>query len=192
MDWIKEKNVYAQERISIYVTKLRWEKPEARGVWLDPNDNGEKYDFRTSDGVSVTKHEVKADWASEYYPNAYLEIENTRQQKKSGVMVTEADYWWHYLPKEKLLVSFDPKVMRNDEAFMRCANGQYNAPGYDLSKRDGGDRNSLGVKIRKNTFRNLPFVNTYPFTIALLDCALQLGITEERFNQLEMFAKETA
>ena len=102
-------------------------------------------------------------------------------------MATQADYWWHYLPKEKLLVSFNPKLMRADEAFIKCANGEYDSLGYELSNRDGGDGNSQGVKINKQTFRNLPFVRTYPFTLALRDCALQLGMTEERFNQLEMF-----
>ena len=84
--------------------------------------------------------EIKTDFKAEHTGNIYLEIRNTCVNKPSGLTVTTADIWVHYVPYLKRLWGFDPKAL----LWYLQIHSQYRGSQIWLSTPGSGDKNSQG------------------------------------------------
>ena len=84
--------------------------------------------------------EIKTDFLASQTQRLFFEIRNTRHGCASGLTMTHADVWAHYVPHLKKLWLFDPK------ALLWYLQAHINNPllGIVLSSASSGDRNSQG------------------------------------------------
>ncbi len=128
------------------------ERAHTNGGLILPNKPGRnsKRDFTIY--IPVT-YEVKCDYDSEKYRNAYLEVWNCRLNEPSGLTATKADWWLHYTPCDARVWSFKPKTMLS---------WLEKTSGLEL-KKGKGDGNSDGYAVPLITMAKLSFVTSFHF-----------------------------
>lgn len=106
--------------------------------------------------------EIKTDWASEKYGNAFFEIHNTSLDIPSGLVKTIASVWAHYLPANKCLVLVDPKAL-----LWWLATHMRLTPKYKirLSSPRSGDGNAQGYIVPCSVLLERKWIERLPYTL---------------------------
>ena len=55
--------------------------------------------------------EIKTDFLAAQTQRVYFEIRDTKHNKATGLCITKADIWAHYVPHVQLVWLFDPKAL---------------------------------------------------------------------------------
>ena len=84
--------------------------------------------------------EIKTDFLASQTKNLYFETRNTQHGCPSGLTLTRADVWGHYVPHLKKLWLFDPKAL----LWYLRAHRDNPMLGIVLSRPNSGDHNSQG------------------------------------------------
>jgi hypothetical protein len=128
--------------------------------FLDPCDAGSAYDCT----ILVPKRfEIKYDKKAAETGALYFEMHNTYRDTPSGLAVTQAEVWAHYLPHLRLVALYAPQRMRT---FLQQALLQHR-PGVRQTRPHGGDHNSQGVVAPIPLILAQPFVTPMPFEVEL-------------------------
>lgn len=112
----------------------------ASGLAYPPPGKHSAYDFNSIKNDRVIKHECKKDNAAAIYGNVAIETGNIYGQK-TGLSITEADYWLHFLPHLNIVVSYPTEVLK-----AKIAANNY------PSKRMGDGKRAMGVVISLQDF----------------------------------------
>ena len=87
-----------------------------------------KWDIRFNDGFTL---EIKCDALAAQTGNAAIEFWNSRKNKGSGILETEAQYWLHCIPEGDALKCFLLETKRLLKLCIECGmvrtGGDYNA-----------------------------------------------------------------
>jgi hypothetical protein len=136
--------------------------------FLDPCDLGSAYDCTI---LVPQRFELKYDKKAATTGNLYFETTNTYQGRPSGLGVTEADFWAHYLPHLQRIALFRPDKML---AFLQQ---QLDArrPGFRQTRPGGGDNNSQGIVAPIADILAQPFVTAIVFRVELPRTRLDLS-----------------
>lgn len=107
--------------------------------------------------------EIKADWASATYGNAFFEIHNTSLDIPSGLVVTMASVWAHYLPAQECLVLVDPKAL-----LWWLTTHIRLTPKYKirLSSPRSGDNNAQGYIVPVSVLLERKWIEILPYAMA--------------------------
>jgi hypothetical protein len=128
--------------------------------FLDPCDLGSAYDCTI---LVPQRFELKYDKKAATTGNLYFETHNTYQDRPSGLCVTAADFWAHYLPHLQSIAVFRPAQML---AFLQQQLATPR-PGFRQTRPGGGDNNSQGIVAPIAAILAQPFVTVIPFRVEL-------------------------
>jgi hypothetical protein len=95
--------------------------------------NAPKWDIRFNDGTTA---EVKCDVAAAQTLNAAVEFWDSRRNKPTGILETEAKLWIHCVPEGDCLRCYEVETKRLLRLCFECG-----------SVKSGGDYNSSLIKI---------------------------------------------
>lgn len=149
--------------------------------YLDPTANGPYWDctiYRPDslrdgtgglDGRYVRERwEIKCDWDTLRYPNMFFETGKPDTQEPSGLTITQADRWAHYVPERGVVALYAPDTML-DYLLARRDQGD---PGYRFHPRCG-DGNSSGITFPTARVLRLTFLECFQWHCTLPDSPTQ-------------------
>lgn len=101
--------------------------------------------------------EIKTDYAAERFGNLYFEMHNCWQNRPSGLTITKADHYAHYVPCHDIILWYEPAQIK-----MWLANAErMSRPGVKY-KDKAGDNNSEGFVVPYEDIASRAWVKKIP------------------------------
>lgn len=109
--------------------------------------------------------EIKADWKSRKTHNAYFETRNVYRGKASGLTITRADIWAHYLPGIDQILLVDPKAL-----LWYLTVHQSCSPSLKIQYKElAGDNNSAGFCVPIPMLLDRDWIRCFSFDLEWRD-----------------------
>ena len=133
--------------------------------YCEPAPTREKtYDYKGwgQSGGGPIYVEVKCDWESQKSNNAFFEFANTALQANSGLAVTRASVWLHYLVGRQIILKIDPKALLWWLSTHLTVSTKYR---IRLSGKQSGDKNSQGYIVPIDVLLSREWIHQIPFVL---------------------------